>query len=101
MLILAILGMGFAAGWAAQRIVGGQRDWAEAAIAGVIGSFVWGLSSAFSSTGRPVPISPDVDRVSTNVKSGFEASGVRAHSTTPRTRGNLVGVWVKQYSYRL
>jgi uncharacterized membrane protein YeaQ/YmgE (transglycosylase-associated protein family) len=43
MLILAILGMGFAAGWVAQLMVGGQRDWTEAVIAGVAGSFVGGL----------------------------------------------------------
>jgi uncharacterized membrane protein YeaQ/YmgE (transglycosylase-associated protein family) len=44
MLILAILGLGFLAGWLAQLIVGrGSGNWGEALLAGLIGSFVGGL----------------------------------------------------------
>jgi uncharacterized membrane protein YeaQ/YmgE (transglycosylase-associated protein family) len=44
MLILAILGLGFLAGWLAQLILGrGTGNWGEALLAGLIGSFVGGL----------------------------------------------------------
>jgi uncharacterized membrane protein YeaQ/YmgE (transglycosylase-associated protein family) len=43
-LILAILGFGILCGWMAQLILGrGTGNWAEALIAGLIGSFVGGL----------------------------------------------------------
>jgi uncharacterized membrane protein YeaQ/YmgE (transglycosylase-associated protein family) len=45
LLILGLLVLGIAAGWVAQLILGGgaRRDWTEAAIAGITGSFVGGL----------------------------------------------------------
>lgn len=44
MLILAILALGFLAGWLAQLILGrGTGNWGEALLAGLIGSFVGGL----------------------------------------------------------
>ena len=44
MLILAILGLGFLAGWLAQLILRrGTGNWGEALLAGLIGSFVGGL----------------------------------------------------------
>jgi uncharacterized membrane protein YeaQ/YmgE (transglycosylase-associated protein family) len=45
LLILGLLVLGIAAGWVAQLILGGgaRRDWTEAAIAGIAGSFVGGL----------------------------------------------------------
>ena len=44
MLIIAILGLGILAGWLAQLLLGrGTGDWAEALIAGLVGSFVGGL----------------------------------------------------------
>jgi uncharacterized membrane protein YeaQ/YmgE (transglycosylase-associated protein family) len=43
-LILAILGLGFLAGWLAQLVLGrGTGNWGEALIAGLVGSFVGGL----------------------------------------------------------
>jgi uncharacterized membrane protein YeaQ/YmgE (transglycosylase-associated protein family) len=47
MLILAILGLGFLAGWLAELILGrGTGNWGEALAAGLIGSFVGGLMSS-------------------------------------------------------
>jgi uncharacterized membrane protein YeaQ/YmgE (transglycosylase-associated protein family) len=46
MLIIGILVLGIASGWAAQLILGQRRDWTEAAAAGIIGSFVGGLLSS-------------------------------------------------------
>ena len=44
MLILAIIGLGILAGWLAQLLLGrGTGNWAEALVAGLIGSFVGGL----------------------------------------------------------
>lgn len=47
MLILAILAIAIATGWIAQMILGrtrrGNNDWAEALIAGLVGSLVGGL----------------------------------------------------------
>ncbi|MFO7549247.1 MAG: GlsB/YeaQ/YmgE family stress response membrane protein [Acidimicrobiia bacterium] len=45
MLILGLIVLGIAAGWVAQMILGGggRRDWTEAAVAGLAGSFVGGL----------------------------------------------------------
>jgi uncharacterized membrane protein YeaQ/YmgE (transglycosylase-associated protein family) len=47
MLILTIIVIGMAAGWLAQVILGrgstnGYRDWGEAIVAGLLGSFVGG-----------------------------------------------------------
>jgi uncharacterized membrane protein YeaQ/YmgE (transglycosylase-associated protein family) len=43
-LILAIIGLGILAGWLAQLLLGrGTGNWAEALVAGLIGSFVGGL----------------------------------------------------------
>jgi len=47
MLILGIIVFGMAIGWVAQMILGrtrlGARNWGEALVAGVVGSFVGGL----------------------------------------------------------
>ena len=47
MLILGLIVFGMAVGWIAQLILGrtghGNRNWAEALIAGLVGSFVGGL----------------------------------------------------------
>jgi hypothetical protein len=43
-----------AAGWAAQLIVGGQRDWTEAVIAGVAGSWAISFRNAIRSQGGMV-----------------------------------------------
>jgi uncharacterized membrane protein YeaQ/YmgE (transglycosylase-associated protein family) len=47
MLILGLIVFGMAIGWVAQLILGRggrrQRDWAQALVAGVVGSFVGGL----------------------------------------------------------
>jgi uncharacterized membrane protein YeaQ/YmgE (transglycosylase-associated protein family) len=43
MLILIIILIGMAAGWLAQLILGRERNWGEALVAGLIGSFVGGL----------------------------------------------------------
>jgi uncharacterized membrane protein YeaQ/YmgE (transglycosylase-associated protein family) len=44
MLILAILVLGLAAGWAAHLLVGhGEADWAQLLAVGIAGSFVGGL----------------------------------------------------------
>jgi uncharacterized membrane protein YeaQ/YmgE (transglycosylase-associated protein family) len=47
MLILGIIVFGMAAGWIAQLIVGrggtSSRNWGEALVAGLVGSFVGGL----------------------------------------------------------
>ena len=43
MLILVIVVFGMAAGWFAQLILGRRRNWTEALVAGVAGSFVGGL----------------------------------------------------------
>ena len=43
MLILFIIVFGMAVGWVAQLILGRQTNWAEAFVAGVVGSFVGGL----------------------------------------------------------
>jgi uncharacterized membrane protein YeaQ/YmgE (transglycosylase-associated protein family) len=43
-LIIAMLGFGAIAGWAAQMILGRRRvDWGLAIVAGLVGSFVGGL----------------------------------------------------------
>jgi uncharacterized membrane protein YeaQ/YmgE (transglycosylase-associated protein family) len=43
-LILGIIGLGILAGWLAQLVLGrGTGNWAEALVAGLIGSFVGGL----------------------------------------------------------
>jgi uncharacterized membrane protein YeaQ/YmgE (transglycosylase-associated protein family) len=43
-LLLAILGLGFLAGWLAQLLLGrGTGNWAEALVAGLIGSLVGGM----------------------------------------------------------
>jgi uncharacterized membrane protein YeaQ/YmgE (transglycosylase-associated protein family) len=43
-LLLGILGFGILIGWVAQLIVGrGTGNWAEALVAGLVGSFVGGL----------------------------------------------------------
>jgi uncharacterized membrane protein YeaQ/YmgE (transglycosylase-associated protein family) len=47
MLILGLIVFGMAIGWIAQLILGrshaGDRNWAEALVAGLVGSFVGGL----------------------------------------------------------
>jgi uncharacterized membrane protein YeaQ/YmgE (transglycosylase-associated protein family) len=47
MLILGLIVFGMAVGWIAQLILGrtgrGNRNWAEALVAGLVGSFVGGL----------------------------------------------------------
>jgi uncharacterized membrane protein YeaQ/YmgE (transglycosylase-associated protein family) len=43
MLILFIIVFGMAIGWVAQLIVGRRTNWAEAFVAGIVGSFVGGL----------------------------------------------------------
>lgn len=44
MLILAIILIGMGAGWIAQLVLGrGTGNWAEALVAGLVGSFVGGL----------------------------------------------------------
>jgi uncharacterized membrane protein YeaQ/YmgE (transglycosylase-associated protein family) len=47
MLILGLIVFGLAIGWVAQLILGrgrvGSRNWAEAIVAGLVGSFVGGL----------------------------------------------------------
>jgi uncharacterized membrane protein YeaQ/YmgE (transglycosylase-associated protein family) len=47
MLILGLIVFGMAIGWVAQLILGrgrvGSRNWAEAIVAGLVGSFVGGL----------------------------------------------------------
>ena len=47
MLILGIIVFGMAIGWVAQLILGrtklGRRNWGEALVAGLVGSFVGGL----------------------------------------------------------
>jgi uncharacterized membrane protein YeaQ/YmgE (transglycosylase-associated protein family) len=43
MLILTILVIGMAAGWVAQLILGRSTNWAEALVAGLVGSFVGGV----------------------------------------------------------
>ena len=46
MIILAILVIGFFAGWFANLVLGGgtqPRDWGEVVVAGVVGSLVGGL----------------------------------------------------------
>jgi uncharacterized membrane protein YeaQ/YmgE (transglycosylase-associated protein family) len=47
MLILGLIVFGMAIGWVAQLILGrgrvGTRNWAEAIVAGLVGSFVGGL----------------------------------------------------------
>lgn len=44
MLILAILVLGLAAGWAAQLLVGnGKRSWGQLLLIGLAGSFVGGM----------------------------------------------------------
>jgi uncharacterized membrane protein YeaQ/YmgE (transglycosylase-associated protein family) len=45
MLILAIIAFGFLAGWLAQLILGrrGKRDYAQALVIGLAGSFIGGL----------------------------------------------------------
>ena len=47
MLILGLIVFGMAIGWIAQLILGrtgrGNRNWAEALVAGLVGSFVGGL----------------------------------------------------------
>jgi uncharacterized membrane protein YeaQ/YmgE (transglycosylase-associated protein family) len=51
MLILGIIVFGMAIGWIAQLILGGgragSRNWAEAIVAGLVGSFVGGLLISF------------------------------------------------------
>jgi uncharacterized membrane protein YeaQ/YmgE (transglycosylase-associated protein family) len=51
MLILILLVFGMAIGWLAQLILGRggamDRNWTEALVAGVLGSFVGGLLSSF------------------------------------------------------
>jgi uncharacterized membrane protein YeaQ/YmgE (transglycosylase-associated protein family) len=43
-LILGIIGLGILAGWLAQLLLGrGTGNWAEALVAGLVGSFVGGL----------------------------------------------------------
>jgi uncharacterized membrane protein YeaQ/YmgE (transglycosylase-associated protein family) len=43
-LIIGIIGFGILAGWVAQLILGrGTGNWAEALVAGLVGSFVGGL----------------------------------------------------------
>jgi uncharacterized membrane protein YeaQ/YmgE (transglycosylase-associated protein family) len=42
-LIIAMLGFGALAGWAAQMILGRRVDWGQAIVAGLVGSFVGGL----------------------------------------------------------
>ena len=42
-LILFIVVFGMAVGWVAQLILGRETNWAEAFIAGIVGSFVGGL----------------------------------------------------------
>ncbi|MDJ0953765.1 MAG: GlsB/YeaQ/YmgE family stress response membrane protein [Acidimicrobiia bacterium] len=46
MLLLIILVLGISAGWAAQLIVGTKRNWTEAALVGLAGSFVGGTISS-------------------------------------------------------
>ena len=43
MLILFIIVFGMAVGWIAQLILGRETNWAEAFVAGIVGSFVGGL----------------------------------------------------------
>jgi len=43
MLILFIIVFGMAVGWIAQLILGRGTNWAEAFVAGIVGSFVGGL----------------------------------------------------------
>ena len=43
MLILFFIVFGMAVGWVAQLILGRETNWAEAFIAGIVGSFVGGL----------------------------------------------------------
>ena len=43
MLILFIIVFGMAVGWIAQMILGRATNWAEAFVAGIVGSFVGGL----------------------------------------------------------
>jgi uncharacterized membrane protein YeaQ/YmgE (transglycosylase-associated protein family) len=43
MLLLFIIVFGMAVGWVAQLILGRQTNWAEAFVAGIVGSFVGGL----------------------------------------------------------
>jgi uncharacterized membrane protein YeaQ/YmgE (transglycosylase-associated protein family) len=43
MLILFIIVFGMAVGWIAQLILGRGNNWAEAFVAGILGSFVGGL----------------------------------------------------------
>ena len=43
MLILTIIVFGMAIGWVAQLILGRGTNWAEAIVAGLVGSFVGGL----------------------------------------------------------
>jgi uncharacterized membrane protein YeaQ/YmgE (transglycosylase-associated protein family) len=45
MLILVIIVLGLAAGWVAQLLLGraDSRNWTEAMVAGIVGSFVGGL----------------------------------------------------------
>jgi uncharacterized membrane protein YeaQ/YmgE (transglycosylase-associated protein family) len=48
-LILAIILIGMGAGWIAQKVLGrrtGRGSWGEALVAGVVGSFVFGLLSS-------------------------------------------------------
>jgi len=42
-LILFFIVFGMAVGWVAQLILGRQTNWAEAFVAGIVGSFVGGL----------------------------------------------------------
>jgi uncharacterized membrane protein YeaQ/YmgE (transglycosylase-associated protein family) len=42
-LILFIIVFGMAVGWVAQLILGRETNWAEAFVAGIVGSFVGGL----------------------------------------------------------
>lgn len=52
MLLLTILVLGIAAGWAAQAVVGTRHNWTEAALVGVAGSFVGGaLTSLLAGDG--------------------------------------------------
>ncbi len=53
MLILGLIVFGMAVGWIAQLILGrtgrGNRNWAEALVAGLVGSFVGGLLASLIS----------------------------------------------------
>jgi uncharacterized membrane protein YeaQ/YmgE (transglycosylase-associated protein family) len=87
MLILGIIVFGMAIGWVAQLLLGrgrlGSRNWAEALIAGVVGSFVGGLlASLIAGDGLELRMSGVVGSIVGAVIVLLVWGGIRGRSST-------------------